>query len=290
VARWLAVAALVLTMAVGAEAQAQVCGDADGDGAVTVNDGVLVLRAAAFLSSSCTPALCDIDVSGDITVADGVIVLRKAAALPITENCVTPQGTPSAPVVLIVELLQGLFSEALPIVVTQRAQPSPGERSCDNRADDGVFEVTTDDGIIIDFSGCELTNVLLDGSIETAEGNPSILLDLTDPVTDEFISIEGTPRGNDTDGGTSFDGILDASPSFDDDTTDFTVELIDLEVTAAGTILGGRVRIEGGEIPDVSQIEEIYDGSNLVTVILTTNSGTGTETYLFDLRTRRFIF
>ena len=77
---------------------------------------------------------------------------------------------------------------------------------------------------------------------------------------------------------------------FDDDTTDFTVELVDLEVTAAGAIRGGRVRIEGGEIPDVSEIEEIYDGSNLVTVVLTTNSGTGTETFLFNLSTRQFIF
>ncbi len=50
------------------------------------------------------------------------------------------------------------------------------------------------------------------------------------------------------------------------------------------------MRIEGGEIPDVSEIEEIYDGSNLVTVVLTTNTGTGTETFLFNLATRQFIF
>jgi len=63
------------------------CGDADLSGAVTVTDGVQVLRAAADLSSSCTPARCDVDGSGSISVTDGVNVLRAAADLPFTANC-----------------------------------------------------------------------------------------------------------------------------------------------------------------------------------------------------------
>ena len=63
------------------------CGDADLSGAVTVTDGVQVLRAAADLSSSCTPARCDVDGSGAISVTDGVNVLRAAADLPFTANC-----------------------------------------------------------------------------------------------------------------------------------------------------------------------------------------------------------
>jgi len=59
-----------------------VCGDANGDGRVTVTDGVQVLRAAAGLSSDCTPARCDVDGNGTISVTDGVNVLREAAALP----------------------------------------------------------------------------------------------------------------------------------------------------------------------------------------------------------------
>src|SRR5262245_3998798 len=66
---------------------AQVCGDADGDGSVTVNDGVQTLRAAAFLSSSCSPQKCDVDGSGTITVNDGVNVLRKAAVLSAPNAC-----------------------------------------------------------------------------------------------------------------------------------------------------------------------------------------------------------
>ncbi len=64
-----------------------VCGDADASGSVTVTDGVLVLRAAADLSSSCTIERCDADGNGAVTVTDGVHVLRDAAGLSSITNC-----------------------------------------------------------------------------------------------------------------------------------------------------------------------------------------------------------
>jgi hypothetical protein len=63
------------------------CGDADLSGAVTVTDGVQVLRGAAGLSTSCVPDRCDVDASGSITVTDGVNVLRNAAGLSSTTAC-----------------------------------------------------------------------------------------------------------------------------------------------------------------------------------------------------------
>ena len=63
------------------------CGDADLSGAVTVTDGVQTLRAAASLSSSCTPSRCDVDGNGSISVTDGVNVLRAAAGLSSIANC-----------------------------------------------------------------------------------------------------------------------------------------------------------------------------------------------------------
>jgi hypothetical protein len=66
---------------------ADVCGDADGSGSVTVTDGVQTLRAAAGLESPCTPARCDVNGSGTITVTDGVQVLRGAAGLPLDGTC-----------------------------------------------------------------------------------------------------------------------------------------------------------------------------------------------------------
>lgn len=66
----------------------QACGDADGNGSVTVSDGVNVLRAAADLSSPCaSAAVCDVDGSGQTTVSDGVNVLRAAADLPASLTC-----------------------------------------------------------------------------------------------------------------------------------------------------------------------------------------------------------
>jgi hypothetical protein len=64
--------------------RAELCGDADGSGSVTVTDGVSVLRTAANLPSTCSMVVCDVDRSGTITVTDGVNVLRGAAGFSIT--------------------------------------------------------------------------------------------------------------------------------------------------------------------------------------------------------------
>jgi len=68
------------------------CADADGDGLLTVTDGVLALRAAADLPSPCTPERCDVDGSGAITVTDGVGILERAAGLGFQElfRCPVP--------------------------------------------------------------------------------------------------------------------------------------------------------------------------------------------------------
>jgi hypothetical protein len=69
------------------------CADADGDGLLTVTDGVLALRAAAGLPSPCTPYRCDVDGNGAITVTDGVGVLQRAAGLIVDElyRCPVPE-------------------------------------------------------------------------------------------------------------------------------------------------------------------------------------------------------
>ncbi len=77
----------VVLLLIPALAVAEVCGDADGSGTVTVTDGVNVLRASAQLSSPCSIATCDVDGSGNITVTDGVNVLRTAASLPSAQAC-----------------------------------------------------------------------------------------------------------------------------------------------------------------------------------------------------------
>jgi hypothetical protein len=67
------------------------CGDADGNGTVTLTDGVNVLRGAAGLPGACdTSSLCDVDGNGTLSVTDGVNVLRAAAALPASLTCAAP--------------------------------------------------------------------------------------------------------------------------------------------------------------------------------------------------------
>lgn len=67
------------------------CGDADGNGTITVSDGVNVLRGAAGLPNSCTSlAVCDVDANGVMSVTDGVNVLRAAAGLPVDLSCSAP--------------------------------------------------------------------------------------------------------------------------------------------------------------------------------------------------------
>src|SRR5262249_54889799 len=83
-------------------AAAQICGDADGSGAVTVSDGVATLRAAVGLDSLCSDEACDIDGSGAITVTDGVGVLRKAVGLEVTDNC--PSASSGQPTTIFKEV------------------------------------------------------------------------------------------------------------------------------------------------------------------------------------------
>ncbi len=80
-----------------APAAAQVCGDADRSGDVTVTDGVRTLAAAAGIGDRCDPPFCDVDGNGRVTVSDGVSVLRLAASLPTFTACpITPALTLTA--------------------------------------------------------------------------------------------------------------------------------------------------------------------------------------------------
>jgi hypothetical protein len=74
------------------------CGHANDDSrdAVTVTDGVQMLRAAAGLPSTCElrddpdvyyRASCDMNGDGHLTVSDGVNGLRAAADLPVEGQC-----------------------------------------------------------------------------------------------------------------------------------------------------------------------------------------------------------
>jgi hypothetical protein len=103
------VAVLLVAAAAGPlVSEAQSLCDPNGDGVISISDGVQVLRAAAQLPSLCNLDACDANGDGAITVGDGVNVLRAAASLASAcDNSVTPTPTvtptPGGPVTTAVK-------------------------------------------------------------------------------------------------------------------------------------------------------------------------------------------
>jgi hypothetical protein len=75
----------------GGPVHAETCADANRDGAVTDTDAVLILRAAAGLSSTAVSRTCDLDLDRSLTDTDGVLALRMAAGLPAPISCAAAQ-------------------------------------------------------------------------------------------------------------------------------------------------------------------------------------------------------
>jgi hypothetical protein len=293
---FMAMAALVFTLGwLPGQAQAQifkVCGDADGSGSVTVTDGVLVLRAAAGLSSDCTNELCDVDVNGTISVTDGVITLRKAAGLSIARNCIPDEGRIDPQVEHLVQRTQPLVSEALGTLVLRRDQVTDKTFNCEN-GEDGTLDVTIVDGQLgMSFSDCLVKNTLINGDADDAANDPILSsLSVTDVRSEESISFDGPLLGVDIDGGVKLSGNLDAVPDFTlFDTGDFLLVVNNLTIASTGTLLAGQLTMKlnaDSNLPGVQRIRIVYDGSNLAPVLVTFDNGS-VKSYGFDLNTRSF--
>jgi hypothetical protein len=175
----IAAAVACLLVATNIRAEAQVCGDADGSGTVTVTDGVQALRAAAGLSSSCGTG-CDIDGSGTVTVTDGVNVLRKAAGLTITENC----GGIDAQVETLLRNTLPTFGALTKLGTNAQA----AESFCQNS--EGEFLVDQETGEF-SFFDCEIGGIIFDGTLGASGDTISFDLDFTIIATDEFFSFLG---------------------------------------------------------------------------------------------------
>jgi uncharacterized delta-60 repeat protein len=99
-------------------AATRLCGDPNRDGAVTVTDGVLVLRAAADLATSCSTLVCDLDDSGAISVTDGVNTLRAAAELSASVTCAVP----------VIDLVRAVTrSDGTPALLALETPPVPAQ-------------------------------------------------------------------------------------------------------------------------------------------------------------------
>ena len=196
--------AVVFGLLVASSAPAQVCGDADGNGSVTVTDGVQVLRAAADLSSGCSQRAnsCDVDGNGSVTVSDGVNTLRLAADLPVTANC--PGGGADADVSAVVDVTVPFLTLGLSAL----GEVSIGSASAADTQDceDGGSRTTTSGGgsASVTFNACRVSQPGLghfqfDGQVMVTFGIPKGTVQFELRVTDL----------DDNNKVTDFDGTID---------------------------------------------------------------------------------
>jgi hypothetical protein len=264
-----AVACLLAAFSVNANAQE--CGDADGNGSVTVTDGVQALRAAAGLSSTCG-ATCDVDGSGSVTVTDGVNILRKAAGIAIAESC----GFNGQ--------VQALLKQTLPLfgsltkVSTGASAQAAGDSGCENP--DGQIEIDQANNEI-DFFDCVIEGISYDGSVSVDPDTSTLFLDLdfTIVATDESFSFFGdftlTQSGsNDVLSGSldiSFDNFGDLSVAFDNVVSDVD-----------GNLIGGAVVFDA--------TDSDIDGVAAIRVGFTTSTTLPVSVTLTDQSTLNFTF
>ncbi len=268
---------LALGFAAGAvaPATAQVCGDADGSGTVSVSDGVQTLRAAAGLESTCTVAACDVDGSGAVTVTDGVSVLRKAAGLAIVENCGGAVGQPAT----ALGELQPLLAYGLPF-----ATGTPVS-SCAN-APVGEIDVQIDDeGTTTTFFGCEVDDRALYGDVIVAATTLTFGFFEADTAGDEdFIAdYDGELALGGGGGGRVLAGVVDVTT---ESAGTLTMTLADV-VVAAGVLTSGTATVDLGDsdITDTfTRLDLTFDGSGAATVVATQANG-GTQSFRLDIAT-----
>lgn len=155
---WLCTSVVLVLLDASDLVFAQLCGDTDGGGQITVSDGVNVLRSAAGLTSTCSIATCDVDGNGQTSVSDGVNVLRAAAQLPVVLACVPtiaivgePVGTVEGRVFLSADL--GGTWESIPNPASNTVAGGPAfpvfafvDRSTGFSVDGAAVRRTTDGG------------------------------------------------------------------------------------------------------------------------------------------------
>jgi hypothetical protein len=256
---WKSCAALAALLLISAgTATAQVCGDADSSGSVTVTDGVQALRAAAGLSTSCTGNTCDVDGSGSVTVTDGVNVLRKAAGIAITENC--GSGDVGAQV-------KSLLQSSLPIFgnltkLGSGANAAGTSQACDNP--EGTVTIDQETGEI-SFGNCDLDGFNYNGFFAVSDTTLDFGITFTDLSTGESESLDGSLTQEVV-------GETFVSTGFFDLTSSLGTFSVDFDELAAdprtGNFIGGALEfsVDDGTLTEVDSIRLSFDTTNIALV------------------------
>jgi hypothetical protein len=277
---------------------AQVCGDADGSGTVTVTDGVQVLRSAAGLSTTCsaTPANCDVDGSGSATVSDGVNVLRKAAGIAITEACPSGGSSDVQEVTDAVLPFLTLGLNEVPNVSLSSAGATVRPAATEN-CEDGGTRTTDQSGVTVTvtFAACKVSepglgSFQLDGVIEVSLGLSSTVefeLNITDLGNSRLVDFDGTIQGTPRlGGGFVVNGGPIAVRESEGGPEVFRLTFDDLTVDGDGTLVSGSVEAEDtSDSFDLKTAEvEVEDSSTTATVRVVRDDDSE-EQFLLNLET-----
>lgn len=166
--------ALGLALLSTAPVEAASCGDANRNGAVSVTDGVLILRSAAQLQTLCPRERCDMNLDGTVSVTDGVLALRVAAEIQTSVACSAAQVDTIFGQVQKLGPLGGIAGPA------SRARAAGGTTfECPGG---GFFE---DDGVFLNYFDCVSGDFVTNGTVEfeiVDELNVNVYFDTSDFV------------------------------------------------------------------------------------------------------------
>ncbi|MCC6767119.1 MAG: dockerin type I repeat-containing protein [Deltaproteobacteria bacterium] len=252
--------ALVAAALAASPAIAAICGDANGDGQVTVSDGVQALRAAAGLSSSCDQN-CDVDGSGAVTVSDGVNILRKAAGLAITEQCPDVAGT------LIGHTID-IFGPLTKSGATAAAAP------CDNP--EGSVQQTAG-GIVYD--DCDFGDVNFSGFLGRSD-NQLVFDALTIRRRGDVVSFAGSLFVGQIDGDAALSGVLDGDSQL---LGSYVVTFQQAVIDEQGGTLDGELVFDttGANLPRVVEVRVTLAGGTALPVVVRFDDDT-TADFTYD--------
>lgn len=250
--------ALAAVAVVGALATAAwaVCGDANGDGEVSVSDGVQALRAAAGLSSACDDD-CDVDGNGAFTVTDGVNILRDAGGLASIRMC-PQQGDRVGSLIGHTIGLFGPLTKVGAIGPTPAGSVSP----CDNA--EGSFQQTSS-GFV--FGNCVFGSVSFTGFLG-APGDGSLdFSNLQITRSGDVQTLQGTLNVDASGENPELNGQLDASTPI---LGSYRITFGQVATDGVGNTVGGSLvfDVSDANIENIVEVRVTLTGGDHLPVIV----------------------
>jgi hypothetical protein len=258
--RRIAALCAALLIASPSSARAASCGDADGSGAISVTDGVQVLRAAAGLEN-CPTTLCDVDGSGAVTVTDGVNVLRAAAGLAVELRCAVLNAQE--------QQVFGALQKSNQVtrilgVGVDAALDAEGAVAAASAACPGGGTIGAD-GAVVTYAQCRVKDTVCSGTATMSDGQFMPELQCDDLERDASFALSGSVAPADTASGRAITGTATGTQG-SSSVFQFDYEALTLAENAQGGRAAGQVTVGGTFFAGAFEhVEVSYPGRNPAT-------------------------